>query len=60
MPADGYDQSAVLAIYDGMAEDYAVRFGTELRTPTPETPPGAPPASPPSGSSMIKLTLDPA
>jgi SAM-dependent methyltransferase len=40
MPAsadDGYDRDAVLAIYDGMAEDYAVRFGSELREPSPET-----------------------
>lgn len=35
--ADGYDRDAVLAVYDGMAEDYAVRFGSELREPSPET-----------------------
>ncbi|MGI9009204.1 MAG: class I SAM-dependent methyltransferase [Streptosporangiaceae bacterium] len=35
--ADGYDRDAVLAIYDGMAADYAVTFGGELREPSPET-----------------------
>lgn len=40
MPAgtdDGYDADAVLAIYDGMAQEYAVKFGGELREPSPET-----------------------
>ena len=34
---DGYDRDAVLAVYDGMAADYAVRFGAELREASPET-----------------------
>lgn len=36
-PSDGYDRDAVVAIYEGMASDYAVRFGTELRETSPET-----------------------
>jgi SAM-dependent methyltransferase len=34
---DGYDRGAVLRVYDGMAADYAVRFGTELQEPGPDT-----------------------
>jgi SAM-dependent methyltransferase len=34
---DGYDVEAVRRIYEGMASDYAVRFGAELREPDPDT-----------------------
>ena len=36
-PDDGYDRDAVLAVYDGMAAGYTVRFGAEVREPSPET-----------------------
>jgi hypothetical protein len=28
---DGYDMQAVQRVYEGMADDYAVRFGADLR-----------------------------
>jgi SAM-dependent methyltransferase len=34
---DGYDRGAVLRVYDGMAADYAVRYGTELQEPGSDT-----------------------
>jgi len=35
--SDGYDVEAVRRIYEGMAPDYAVRFGAELRKPDLDT-----------------------
>ena len=34
---DGYDVQAVRRVYEGMADDYAVRFGAELREPDSDT-----------------------
>jgi SAM-dependent methyltransferase len=34
---DVYDVQAVRRVYEGMADDYAVRFGTELREPDSDT-----------------------
>src|SRR5260370_1978573 len=34
---DGYDMQAVRRVYEGMADDYAVRFGAELREPDSDT-----------------------
>lgn len=34
---DGYDMQAVQRVYEGMADDYAVRFGDELREPDSDT-----------------------
>jgi len=34
---DGYDMQAVRRVYDGMADDYAIRFGAELREPDSDT-----------------------
>ncbi|HXL18966.1 MAG TPA: class I SAM-dependent methyltransferase, partial [Streptosporangiaceae bacterium] len=34
---DGYDMQAIRRVYEGMAEDYAVRFGDELREPDSDT-----------------------
>ena len=34
---DGYDREAVLRVYDGMAADYAVRYGAELQEPDSDT-----------------------
>jgi len=34
---DGYDMQAVQRVYEGMADDYAVRFGAELREPDSDT-----------------------
>jgi SAM-dependent methyltransferase len=34
---DGYDMHAVRRVYEGMADDYAVRFGAELREPDSDT-----------------------
>ncbi len=34
---DGYDREAVLRVYDGMAADYAVKYGAELREPDSDT-----------------------
>jgi SAM-dependent methyltransferase len=34
---DEYDRSAVRDLYDGMAAEYAVRFGAELREPDSDT-----------------------
>jgi hypothetical protein len=33
----GYDRDAVLRVYDGMASDYAIRYGAELREPDSDT-----------------------
>ena len=35
--ADAYDIQAVRRVYEGMADDYAVRFGAELREPDSDT-----------------------
>jgi SAM-dependent methyltransferase len=35
---DGYDENAVRRLYDGMAADYAVRFGSELADADPDDP----------------------
>jgi SAM-dependent methyltransferase len=35
---DGYDENAVRRLYDGMAADYAVRFGSELADAGPDDP----------------------
>jgi SAM-dependent methyltransferase len=34
---DGYDAQAVRSVYEDMAADYAVRFGSELREPDADT-----------------------
>ncbi|MDR2986759.1 MAG: class I SAM-dependent methyltransferase, partial [Nocardiopsaceae bacterium] len=34
---DSYDVQAVCRVYDGMAADYAVRYGAELREPDTDT-----------------------
>jgi SAM-dependent methyltransferase len=34
---DGYDVQAVRRVYEGMADDYAIRFGAELREPDSDT-----------------------
>ena len=34
---DGYDRRAVMRVYDGMAADYAVKYGAELREPDSDT-----------------------